>query len=226
MKMTLAIIFILIQIGWFVLMHFTGLVPYPWNFFAIVTCLVAAIIFAWMFKRDKSYKAWLIVLGLSLTVIADLWLVVLYHMHQRIIFAILGVLFFLFTQLTYMTFLHDGVKSKRFRLDAKLRAIIAFILACVAVAINAAFLQMNYLLVIIGAVYIINLVMNIVFAWVNLKNRRYYLFFVGLVFFLACDIFVAMSFAGLKFNINWAWIFYIPSQTLIALSVLQTRKPT
>ena len=80
--------------------------------------------------------------------------------------------------------------------------------------------------------YYANLVINIVFAFVQYKKSR--LFAIGLLLFLGCDTLVginalltqyitspnAQAICNAIFGaLNWAWIFYVPSQACLALSL-------
>ncbi len=80
--------------------------------------------------------------------------------------------------------------------------------------------------------YFANLVTNQIYAFAQTKHS--YLLPIGLFLFILCDVFVGLSVLESSFlpipedslihkineiGLNMAWVFYVPSQTLIALSV-------
>ncbi len=83
----------------------------------------------------------------------------------------------------------------------------------------------------ISIFYFANLVVNLVFACIQIRESR--LFPVGLLLFVLCDIVVGLSEMALSYismredsiwyavthsGVNLAWIFYVPSQTVLAIS--------
>ena len=84
-------------------------------------------------------------------------------------------------------------------------------------------------LAIISVLYFVNLLVNVVFAFLQIWKRPF--FAIGLLLFFFCDFIVGLRSAsslgyiplpdwlhGMVFtSFNFAWLFYLPSQTLIAL---------
>ena len=84
--------------------------------------------------------------------------------------------------------------------------------------------------------YYANLILNIVFAFLGGRGLR--LMAVGLVFFALCDTVIglivmkaylpippdAFLYRILYPGFNLAWVFYVPSQALLALSLWQRKK--
>jgi len=192
-------------------MHFTNVLPPRFEYSAIITAFVFACWF--LFGTKNNIRARFVVLGLAFTLLADLFLVVLYTNQNDITLAKFGVLAFIFAQLSYIGFVHWG-NTKTFKIDVVVR-ICATVVLCLVFAFGS---ENNTLLVVLVAVYIANLCTNLIFALV--KFRTHHIFAVALVLFLLCDVFVGLMFLGHNFSTNWAWVFYIPSQTLIAISVL------
>ena len=87
-------------------------------------------------------------------------------------------------------------------------------------------------LALVSMFYYANLILNIVFAFFNFKKSWVLIF--GLICFLICDTFIGVSnmvaYINLENNpflytllnpgFNAAWAFYVPSQTLLAISLL------
>lgn len=146
---------------------------------------------------------------------------------------LMGVAFFLGTQL--FIFLHIIVNdnSKKARLIHTI-----FRIALIGILICVAFLVLREnadLLALISVIYYANLCINAIFA--HRIGRGGIILTVGLILFALCDINVGLSalnnmyeggFAEGSFLYNLLhseydliWIFYIPSQTLISLSLLR-----
>ncbi|MDD4212674.1 MAG: lysoplasmalogenase family protein [Bacilli bacterium] len=84
--------------------------------------------------------------------------------------------------------------------------------------------------------YFANLVMNMIDAWIT--DAKNWAFGLGLILFIGCDLMVGLGNASsyvvippesflawlLQVPINLAWVFYLPSQVLIALSIIR-KKP-
>jgi hypothetical protein len=83
----------------------------------------------------------------------------------------------------------------------------------------------------IMAFYYINIIVNVIFALIHF--RRNFFFPLGLFLFLLCDTYICLTklndqlhFTGqfiqaiLNVEVNVAWVFYLPGQVLLALSIL------
>lgn len=185
------------------------------EYVSICMCFV----FALVFVANKKFN-FMIALGLLFTLGADACLVLNTPPKQW-----QGMVFFSIVQIIYAIYL---------MMDAKRAINIASIV--VRIVGSALVVLVTYLVLkdkfdfvsAISMFYIFNLVVNIVFAFVQFKNHK--LFAMGLLFFVCCDIFIGLACAnGVYFTIsnaairkmisgNIAWLFYIPSQTLLALS--------
>ena len=113
-----------------------------------------------------------------------------------------------------------------------LEVLASIALIAVAEAITVAILRGNTdPLAVISICYYVNLIFNIILAFLQFKNYR--LFAIGLVFFLLCDTVIGLQVMSsgylpipdgsllhriLYLPINLAWLFYLPSQVLISLS--------
>ncbi len=106
-----------------------------------------------------------------------------------------------------------------------------------ALIVTAALIVLNdeaNTLAIISVIYYINLVINLIFA--HRSRRGGFLLTVGLILFALCDINVGLAVLNnmydggfpegslfyelLHFKYDLVWLFYIPSQTIIPLSLL------
>jgi hypothetical protein len=157
------------------------------------------------------------------TVCADIFLVVL---NPRI--QLPAMFFFSITQICYFLriYFNEDLKTRR------LHIIIRLIVIVIALSTTALVLKdKTDFLSLISLFYYANLIMNIVFSFICQKKSI--LFSLGLILFACCDLLVGfniMSGAYIDLNpgtffyflahpgFNLAWIFYVPSQVLIAVS--------
>ncbi len=190
--------------------------------------VVLAFLFSLLFLSKKA-DAFLTAGALLFTVCADYCLVVM-PSEPRLV----AMVFFNTTQILYCIRLLLEEDKKTRIANISLRIVL------IAVALTASFIllgESNDALSVISLIYFANLLSNIVFAFVGYK--KFLLFAVGLVLFSLCDIFVGFSVLVdvylpstqspiLNFLahpvFNFIWFFYVPSQTLIAISILRSRK--
>lgn len=179
----------------------------------------AAIVLCFLYALSRRKNFWIIG-GLACTVGADFFLVVCDPIQQ-----FWGMVFFLGAQSLYAAMLHRSRPGKTL-------VIIRIALIVVAEAITVAILRGNTdPLAVISICYYVNLIFNIILAFLQFKNYR--LFAIGLVFFLLCDTVIGLQVMSsgylpipdgsllhriLYLPINLAWLFYLPSQVLISLS--------
>lgn len=191
-----------------------------------ITISYAAVILACLsnllFYENKP-RFWLMQVALICTVCADWFLLVRGSGYE------IGMCFFNVTQLAYAarTYLDGTPKVRRVQLFVRLGFWVASVAAVLAVLGDRA-----DMLSIISVFYFVNLALNIIFAFINI--RRGILFPLGLVFFILCDVFVGFSNMGGYLEIpvgsfaywlahpgfNAAWLFYVPSQGLLGTSLL------
>lgn len=179
----------------------------------------AAIVLCFLFALSGWQNFWIIG-GLACTVGADFFLVVLSPIQQ-----FWGMVFFLGAQSLYAAMLHRSRPGKVF---LWLRITLTVVAEIVTVAILK---DATDPLAVISICYYVNLIFNIVMAFLQFK--QYKLLAIGLVFFLLCDTVIGLQVMSggylpipedsLLHSIifppfNLAWMFYLPSQVLIALS--------
>lgn len=180
---------------------------------AIVLCFLFALL-------HLKNRQWFLLGGLAYTLGADYFLVVCSPMQQ-----LWGMIFFLGAQSLYAAMLHRSRPSKAYLW-------IRLCLIAVAEVITVAILKdKTDALALVSICYYVNLIFNIVMAFVQFKS--YKLFAIGLVLFLLCDTVIGLQVAAggylpiaegsalhsiLFVPFNLSWMFYLPSQVLISLS--------
>ena len=190
---------------------------------AVVLACLFFILFA-----ERSTDFWLTLLGLVYTVCADYFLVVTNPIHQ-----LTAMLFFSVTQMAYAVRLYlDSACRTRRMLQIWFRAAVSVF----AIILTASVLRGSTdPLALVSLFYYSTLICNMIFAFA--QGKRNLLFAIGLLFFLCCDTLIGLSCLRQYFPIaedsflytlvypgfNLAWAFYVPSQVLIALSLLPKR---
>lgn len=183
------------------------------SFFSVVLCFLYALS---DIKRGKR----LLVCGLFFTVCADFCLVICDPIQQ-----LWGMIFFLTAQSLYALHLFR-LKPSRSRLLVRLTLIITALILCVIVLRNK-----TDALALVSLCYYGNLIMNIVDALANRKEEK--LLPSAFLLFILCDTVIGLQVAStgylsigresllykfLFMDFNLSWLFYLPSQVLIALS--------
>lgn len=163
------------------------------------------------------------------TLLADVFLVLTEPRKQ-----LLAMILFSCTQVFYALRLFDrqsNKKSKSIHLIVRIAASAAAVIATFAVL-----KQQTNLLAVISIIYYANLLCNVAYAFVT----RDFVFAVGLICFALCDAFVGLSVLRQDYSLSSTllhsrqlnlgfdpvWAFYVPSQTLIALSTLEHKLKT
>lgn len=171
------------------------------------------------------------VAGMLFTAFADFCLVVLSPSPR-----VIAMLFFSVAQLCYAVRLALSESDKKavcYHIIARGSATLVLELAMLAVLGSSA-----DALTVITMFYFANLAVSLFIAFFREKNI---LFQIGLLCFILCDIFVGLGVLISDYitvsetsflykithtGINIIWFFYIPSQTLISLSILKNSKRT
>ena len=190
------------------------------------TVVLACLFFALFLERTWDYL--LIQLALVATVCADYFLVLPASPNQ-----LPGMLCFSVAQLSYAACLALSEKRPRyFRLHLWLRGILSVVALAVTVAVLG---KGTDAVALVSVFYYVNLILNLIFAWTQLPGRI--LMAVGLTLFLCCDTVIGLSFldgylavdkTSLIYRIihpgfDLAWAFYLPSQMMLAISLLPRR---
>lgn len=194
-----------------------------WRYLAVLTACLFCVVFA-----EKSFSYLLTQLALLFTVAADYFLV-----YRTDVLQLPAMLCFSVVQLAYFLrlYLEDANRARR-----RVHLILRVALSLVTVAVTLAVLgRACDAVAIISMFYYANLILNAVFACMGFAKNP--LLAAGLVLFILCDTVIGLSMLdaylpvakdGLLYRIlspgfDLAWAFYLPSQTLLAISLLPGR---
>ena len=196
------------------------LTPINLRYTAVVLACLFFILFA-----EKSLSFLFTMLALLCTVGADYFLVYSEEIQQ-----LPAMLFFSVTQTAYFLRLYFEDKSKTRRL---VHLICRAVLSLVAVVVTFGVLQSSAdAVAVVSMFYYINLILNIIFAFVNFEKPG--VFAIGLLLFALCDTVIGLSLINtylplsedsfiyklINPGFDLAWAFYLPSQALLAVSLL------
>lgn len=193
------------------------------------SAIVVAFLFAVPFLNADLKDNAFILVALFFTLIADFFLVIKYGATHEYVYQCLGVSAFFAVQFCYFLYLYKVRGKGRFWLRLFIRLAISLAAAIVSVIVLKK--SSNYLSI-ISVVYFTWLVINIVVSALSFKKTR--LFFLGLLFFAFCDLWVGLQNAnGVFFTIpegiiysivfppfNAVWLCYGLSQTFIVLHMI------
>ncbi len=212
------LIFIIIELSLTVLVQLTS---GAFNTIVSFSAVVCAFLYSLLNYNKKNI---LIIIGLLTTVCADIFLVVVDPMKQN-----LAMSFFSITQICYLIYIYNSQNKFQQKIHIIVRTItvaISLLATIIVLKDNTDFLSL------ISLFYYANLVVNIIFAFV-VKNKNI-LLIIGLILFACCDFVIGISIMNESYlslkegtflyfianpGFNLAWIFYVPSQTLISLSI-------
>ncbi len=194
---------------------------------AVVACQFGAIILACLFCAafaEKSSAYAFTQLALVCTVCADYFLVWSQPMVQ-----LPAMAFFLCAQIAYAArlYLLAGQGERRVQLILRI-ALSALIVAVTAIVLG----QSTDALAVVSMLYYVQLILNVVFAFVGFRSRA--ILAIGFLLFLCCDTVIgldminaylpipedALLYKVIRPGFNLAWAFYLPSQTLLSISLL------
>ena len=198
---------------------------------ASVWCSYGAVVLACLFALlcfEKTPRYALTQAALLATVCADYFLV-LRGAEQKFV----AMFFFLVAQLCYFARLYQSEPQKPRRIA---HAVSRGALCLITLAVTLLVLGQNADgVALISMLYFANLVLNVIFAFALREKPP--LFAIGLLLFACCDVFVGLSLieaylplaeGGFIWHLahpgfNAAWVFYVPSQALIALSLAKRK---
>lgn len=191
----------------------------------LVVTSYASIVLCFLFALQGMKSIPLMVAGLACTVGADFCLIVCDPIQR-----LGGMVFFLGAQTLYAIHLHRKQPNTAILLLRILLTAAAEILAVRILKDNLDALAM------VSMAYYANLIVNMIAAFTQWRKNK--LLPVGFVLFILCDTIIGLQVASggylpitegsmlynLIFNgFNTAWMFYLPSQVLIALSTLKRK---
>lgn len=189
--------------------------------------VVLACLFCVLFT-ERSISYIFTQIALVCTVFADYFLVYSEEMMQ-----LPAMILFSVTQICYFLRLYfEDADGKR----KKLHLVCRIFLSLAAITLTLAVLGKNSdAVAVVSMFYYANLILNTVFAFIGFKKNP--LFAIGLLLFILCDTVVGLSMIdgylpvsqdSLIYKMthpefNLAWVFYVPSQTLLSISLLPKR---
>ncbi len=196
------------------------------NFFQFISIILAAL-FLLIFAEWKA-DFLLTQCALVFTVFADLFLV---WISPQIKLA--GMIFFLAVQISYAARIYLSTDSKSYkRLQLALRLIFTLLIMLITVVVLG---KSTDALSLVSMVYYVNIIFNLVFSFVGFKKHALLAF--AFTLFILCDTIIGLTvlreyipFEGYNsiypiifpgFDLSWA--FYLPSQMLIAISLLPNK---
>ncbi|MDE6356466.1 MAG: hypothetical protein K2L67_04400 [Clostridia bacterium] len=189
--------------------------PIYLKYAGILLCGAVSATSIYFFRKDGI----IMTVALVFTAISDLFILVLRRNYE------VGLSTFIIVQLTHFVriYLING-KKPWISLGVRLGVIVAALITMGALG------KLNALIALV-CIYFPNLVANVVDSAFLIKiSKKYILYFIGLLLFLGCDIFVGLCEAqriGLSIipaNLDFfahlmIWLFYLPAQTCIVSSV-------
>ena len=191
----------------------------------LVAASYESIVLCFLFALQGIRHNPLVVAGLACTVGADFCLVVCNPIQR-----LWGMVFFLGAQTLYAIHLHRKFKNT-------ILLVIRIVLTAIAALVAVLVLKENPdALAVISVCYYANLIMNMVAAFAQWGKCK--LLSIAFVLFILCDTIIGLQVAAggylpiaegsvlhnLIFSgFNTAWLFYLPSQVLIALSALKNK---
>lgn len=198
---------------------------------ACVWCSYAAVVLACLFAFlffSRTPRYYLTQVALLTTVCADYFLV-LQGAKEKLV----AMLFFSLTQLCYFGCIYFTETSKKTR---TVHAILRVLVPLPTILVTLLVLGKGAdAVALVSMFYFANLLLNVVFAF--LLGEKLPLLAIGLLLFACCDVFVGLSLiegylplteSSLIYRLahpgfNLAWVFYVPSQALLALSLTRQK---
>ncbi len=190
--------------------------------------IILAFLFCFLLLKREFYHI-ITVFALFFTVCADFLLCGLVDFP---FIKELAMCFFVGTQTCYFLRLYFNQQQKQ----RTIHVIVRVVFSVFALTLTAIVLKENTnFLSLISLFYYANLIVNVVFAFIQVKRSP--LLAIGLLLFALCDVFVGLgmieNFITIpdgsiiqrinNINLNMAWLFYVPSQTLLALSTIKSK---
>ncbi len=194
--------------------------------FSFAVVVLSALFILICFEKSKNYL--LMQIGLICTVFADLFLVVIDPMIQ-----LPAMIFFSGTQICYFLRIFFDTKSKKEKLiHLILRASAILVVEIITIIVLKA---KTDALSLVSMFYYTNLALNVIFAFIHFKKSP--AFAIGVVLFLLCDTIIGLDIMAESYitgkaleainsflsGANWAWVFYVPSQALLGVSLIRLK---
>ena len=180
--------------------------------------IICALLFSFysLFKKKKAINLF-IPLALIFTLISDYFLL----FNKETSLYVYGLITFIITQVIYFCFIY-AIRKRRSEFFINL--IIRIVLSLFALLL-AYYLNYFDTLTVLALLYFVELVSNFIYSIALIKeDKKYFLFSLGLLLFIACDINVGLNNVHLIEGIDYTLVnflmrvFYLPSQVLLSLT--------
>ena len=216
-QLPIEITFILVWIVLYILFMLEDFADYElgeniWIKYSIVLTAFVYVLLATGFSNGAKGIKDNIILALALlfTLISDYFLLVLDDYY------IAGLITFIVAQILH------ALRIERSKVHAIVSIVIRIILPVIGIIVLASIGELDFLyaLVCIYAVQLfMNFVENIALCFISKTNKlKYILLIIGFALFIGCDVCVGLFNIGEYSGMLLMWVFYAPSQVLIALS--------
>lgn len=191
----------------------------------ITVCLGFLHAFLFFTKKKQSF---FYLGGLLFTVVSDVFLVLRYTYTKDYTDQVIAMTTFSIAQLLYACYLFSCCENKKINVVHAVSRVL-FSACLVVLTLLVLGKNANYLAV-VALFYFANLILNAVFSLVEL--RQHLLTSIGFIAFIFCDLFIGLDIAVGSFiqvnegsilyilanpGFNYAWLFYVISQTLLSL---------
>ncbi|MBO5312794.1 MAG: hypothetical protein J6B29_02400 [Clostridia bacterium] len=225
-KLPLVSVFLCLELALGILVQTAPADAVRWVSFS---CVLLACLFCLLFW-ERSPLFILTQVGLICTVFADVFLVVLEPIIQ-----LPAMVFFSVTQTCYATRLYLCQETQNVR---RVHLILRISITLMALLLTVIVLGKGTdALSLVSLFYYANLILNVIFAFTMVKKCP--LFALGLLLFLLCDTVIGLNVMAdsyitdaqnsfilklIDVDFNLAWVFYVPSQALISISLIKNER--
>lgn len=196
--------------------------------YSAMTVLAVALAFVFVCINGKKTRVCLLlIVAMCCTLIADVFLCGFFdYEHGQLV----AMLIFCVVQACYFLRIYSEHKTE---VQKTVHLLVRVIVSTILVFVVALVLkEKTNALAVISVFYYANLLTNIIYAFIEYRKSLF--FAIGLLLFAFCDLFVGLDVLAFSFfnleqgsllyflvnlPFNTAWAFYVPAQTLLALSI-------
>lgn len=217
LELSIEILFIVVGIVLYILFLLEDFGDYDlgdnvWIKYSIIIIAFVYTLVSIAFATNKKEFRDDIILSLALlfTLLSDYFLLVLDDYYE------IGMITFIVAQLLH------ALRIERNKIHTIISVAIRVMIPVIGIAVFAGIgeLELIYALALIyGTQLLMNFVENMALCFISKKNKlKYILLAVGFALFIGCDVCVGLMNIGEYGGVLLMWLFYAPSQILIALS--------